>query len=298
MSIHPMSSRQKRLALLRAAGQPARRPSVIESPTAAQNDHRRWLPHERRRPHDQTSGEAKLKRKGQTPGRAGHSPPWIGAGLDLLRPAIGWHHRALQRRLNPIATVQVGILSCDGLGALAKSGGLAINKLSTIAINDHDTLYERARVLGGDEYGAIWIDSDGREHHDPGFSDWRVNTFPDLPALPRESPVRVRLRTLDVRLPIGVTHSQFDKALTLAVSTARMDVWAKSPAGLAWCMERRIDPGRFIRFTDAQMGGIRPTRFPAQELVRFMPRLQTTLLIAIVEEVVLRLAGWQGPAPQ
>ncbi len=298
MTIHPMSSRAMRLALLRAAGQPMRRSIIADGPASPQDDHRRWLPRESSRPDNQTDADAKLKRKGQAPGRASRSPPWIGAGLDLMRPAIAWHHRALQRLLNPIATVQVGILSCDGLGALAKSGGLAINKLSTIAINDHDTLHERARVLGGDEYGAIWIDSDGFEHHDPGFDDWRVNTFPAMPPLPHESPVRVRLRTLEVRLPFGVTHSQFDQALTEALSSARIDIWAKSPGGQAWCIERHIDPGRFIRYTDAEMGGTRPTRFAAQELIRFMPRLQTTLLIAVVEEVVLRLSPWQGPAPQ
>ncbi len=212
------------------------------------------------------------------------------APRDRLAP------QALQNRLNPIASVQVGILSCDGLGALANSAGLAINKVSTIAINDHDTLHERARVLGGDRYGSIWIDRDGREHHDPGYSDWRVNTFPDMPALPRENPVRIRLRTLDVRLPIDVTHAAFDKALTEALSSARIDLWAKAPGGHAWCIERRIDPGRFVRFSDVWMGGIRPTRFPAQELLRIMPRLQTNLLIAVVEEVVLRLSGWHGPA--
>jgi len=297
MSIHPMSSRKKRLALL-AAGRPARRSGVAESPTSAANDHRRWLPSRRPDLNNPTGAGGKMQRQGQASGRAGCSPPWIGADLDLLRPAIAWHHRALQRLLNPIASVQVGVFSCDGLGTLANSGGLAINKLSTIAINDHDTLYERARVLAGDQYGSIWIDRDVREHHEPGFNDWRVNTFPALPALPRENPVRVRLRTLDVRLPQGVTHSQFDQALTQALSSARMDVWAKSPGGQAWCKEHHIDPGRFIRYTDAEMGGIRPTRFPAQELVRFMPRLQTNLLIAVVEEVVLRLSSWEGPAPQ
>ncbi len=296
MSIHPMSSRRKRLEVLRASGRPVRRSSVTDSPNSSSNDHRRWLP--RRRPDSETGADTKSERKGQTPGRCAARPPWIGADLDLLRPAIGWHHKALQNRLNPIASVQVGILSCDGLGALANSAGLAINKVSTIAINDHDTLHERARVLGGDRYGSIWIDKDGREHHDPGYSDWRVNTFPDMPALPRENPVRVRLRTLDVRLPIGVTHAAFDKALTEALSSARIDQWAKAPGGQAWCIERRIDPGRFVRFSDVWIGGIRPTRFPAQELLRIMPRLQTNLLIAVVEEVVLRLSGWHGPAPQ
>ncbi len=296
MSIHPMSSRKKRLEVLRAAGHPARRPSLADNPISSSNDHRLWLP--RRRPDDPAGADAKSRRKGQTPVRFAARPPWIGADLDLLRPAIGWHHRVLQNRLNPMASVQVGILSCDGLGMLAKSAGLSLHKVSTIAINDHDTLHERRRVLGADQYGAIWTDRAGCDHHDPGYDDWRVNTFPEMPTLPRENPVRVGLRTLDVRLPIDVTHAAFDQALTAALATARIDTWAQSPGGRAWCINHRIDPGRFIRYTDADMGGKKKTRFPAQELVLIMPRLQTNLLIAVVEEVVLRLAGWQGPAPQ
>ncbi len=118
-----------------------------------------------------------------------------------------------------------------------------------------------------------------------------------MPALPRENPVRIRLRTLDVRLPIDVTHAAFDKALTEALSSARIDQWAKAPGGQA-CASSPHRSGAVRPFSDVWMGGIRPTRFPAQELLRIMPRLQTNLLIAVVEEVVLRLSGWHGPAPQ
>ncbi len=194
--------------------------------------------------------------------------------------------------------MQIAVLSCDGLGHLAKSYGLSLHKISTIAADAPDNLRERMRVLAGDRYASVWIDANGQQHNEKGFDDWRINVFPDVIQPSSLWPIRVRLRTIDVRLPYGVTHARFDQALTSALASGRIDAWAKTPQGRAWCRSRGQSAERLTRFTDYEMGGARPDRSSAIEIINFMPRAQITLLVAVIEETLLRLTGWQGPAPQ
>ncbi len=184
----------------------------------------------------------------------------------------------MQNRLNPIASVKSASCFVTDSERLRTAPALAIKQVSTIAINVHETLHERARVLGGDRFGSIWIDRDGASTHDPGYSDWRVTRSLTCRRCAREPCPHPAAHVGRAPADRCDAHAAFDKALTEALSSARIDQWARRPAGKPGAsiaasirggssVQRRLD-GRIAR------------TFPGQECCASCRRLQTNLLIA------------------
>ncbi len=276
MSIHPMAPLAERIRIATAGrGLPPRRPS----PTQPWS----WLaPFQRRR-----GPKPQPQRKG------GFRWPRIGASIDLSGPPIDWARKRLQELFEPEPSVQVGLLAAPGLMRLAQPLGMSLNKISVI-VRRNDDFRRRIRALDRDRYASCWQTAEGLLIEDDGFGSWQLNTLPDLGEAPAFQPVKARHRYLDVRLPLNCDYARFDRALTRALASARIDLFAATSSGQQHARRSGLRPEQLIRMTSYDYGGTAADVQRADEIIQIRPELETHILVLIVEEVLLALSGWSG----
>ena len=219
--------------------------------------------------------------------------PRIGADLDLSEPPIDWARKRLQALFEPSPSVQVGVLSSPGLMPLAKRFGLSLHKVSVV-LKTNDDFRKRIRTLEHDRYASCWRNTDGLLIEDDHFNRWELNTLPDIAERCTFTPVKARHRFLDIRLPLGVSYHQFDVALTSALATARLDQWLKTTSGQAHADRMQRDPKELMRMTAYDFGGMNRHVMEAREIIQIRPDRDAHLLVAVVEDVLLALSGWNG----
>jgi hypothetical protein len=219
--------------------------------------------------------------------------PRLGADRDLSQPYPNWRRKELQALFEPTPSVQIGVLSSPGLIPLAKRYGLSLHKVSVILKRDDD-FRKRIRTLEQDCYASCWRNRDGILLENDHFDRWELNTLPNIPEPCAFQPVKAKHRYLNVRLPLGVGHHQFDKALTAALATARLDHFMATPNGKAHAIAKGGDPLELMRFTAYDFGGMDRQVSVAKEIIHFRPDWDAHILVSLVEEVLFDLSGFRG----
>jgi len=276
MTIHPMAPLAERIRIATGGrGLPLRRSTA---------ERWSWLP-------------APTRPRGPRPAplRPDGGLPWprIGASLDLSGPPIDWARRRLQALFEPTPSVKLALLSTSGLMKLARPLGMSLHKISLI-VTGADDFRKRQRALDRDGYASCWGTKDGLVIEDDGFDRWQVNNLPDVLESSVFQPVKARDRYLAVRLPLGCDYNRFDRALTEALSSARIDLWAATPAGRAYAFGRGLRAEELQRLTAYDYGGIDRDVQRADEIIQIRIERETHILVMIVEEVLLALSGWNG----
>lgn len=211
--------------------------------------------------------------------------PVIGGRHNPLMPFSGWGDPEIARHFVEGTRIGVGVLACQGLYDLARAIQIPIFKISTTA-DETIGFTERLRALAADCYGARYKLND-EWIEDSGFNRWELSSLPAIDGFDPDGPVRAMPRALSVVLPTGLSPRQFDENLNLALASVRLSGWVAGRDGQAHCDALNFTPDRFQRFTAYNLGGDEPRISKAHEIYIFKPRLQTTRLAAVIENILL-----------
>ena len=278
MSIHPMAPLTQRIHIAaKRRGLPPRRPSSTQPWS--------WL--------SPLPGSPGPRPRPQPTGRSARWPR-IGASVNLSGPPINWARTPLQALFESQPSVQVGLLAAPGLMRLGQPMGMSLNKISVIVRRDDD-FRRRIRALDRDCYASCWQTAEGLLIEDDGFASWQLNTLPDLGEALAFQPVKARHRYLNVRLPLNCDYARFDRALTQALASARIDLWAATPFGQQHALRSGLKPEQLMRRTAYDYGGMAADVQRADEIIQIRPERETHILLMIIEELLFVLSGWKGP---
>ena len=185
-------------------------------------------------------------------------------------------------RYRPGEELHVYILGCPGLARLAGMVGAPLFKVGTAKVGRLD---ERVGELGRERYGSLVRAADGTSYlAEAGFDDWTPPPKLQLSMPHPLGPVRAGESTFIVRLPAGLSHSEFESDLNRALRSAGLRGFADSDDGRAVLHQRGLDPDLFLRATLDRSKGL---PVAAVELMLIRPQADGPALAALIEDIVI-----------
>lgn len=187
---------------------------------------------------------------------------------------------AFRDRYRPGDEREIYLGGCNGLAELSRIIAAPAYKVSTCAAGRLDLrMFELCR----DRYGA-WQFDGGKFVMDPGWDSWFPSHLHPRQRPSPASPVQARPRSVQVRLPAGMTAEEFDRAFDLETRKGALDLWSLSDDARKHCAILGVDPAIMQRFTEYP--GWR--RSPAAEICGVTIYTGADRVIALAEAIILR----------
>ena len=210
--------------------------------------------------------------------------PKIG-GSDLKPVPSGlFLERAFHDRYQPGALRTLYVAGCPGLGSLALTAKLTLQKVSSC---EGDRLVARLKEINRDRYGAGYRSGDVEVFEPQGWNRWSAQVLNPERGPSPGSPVTVHARGICVRLPKTLSPEAFDKAYDAEIRKGAIDAWIRTEHGRRLCARHKLDPARFERLT--QYGyDMKPRVSRALEIAVFRKDREVDRLIDIAENIIAR----------
>ena len=171
--------------------------------------------------------------------------------------------------------IHVYWIGCRGLRDAAQALGPGV-RIARIGTSTERDLAVRMNTAAADAYGSWTRDAAGQLVQQPGFTAWMMQAIATTRAS-IDPAITVKVRSLAVRLPAGMSRRSFDRALHLALDGHSL---------------ARAHPDA-MRFTLYSVGADRMSR--ALELYTGLdPRRDGDRLLALVEGILARHRGTAG----